>query len=79
MLLLLLLLLWLMQMWPHMPAPSLWPRSLPPLLSPKLKAVLRLLADKQQQQEGWAGIVFVERKVGTGGLVAHCGAVHCWT
>jgi hypothetical protein len=35
---------------------------MPPLLSPKLKAVLRLLADKQQQQD-WAGIVFVERKV----------------
>jgi hypothetical protein len=68
------------QIWPNLPAPALWPSSMPPLLSPKVRLVAQLLADRQQkadaqlQQAGtedrWAAIVFVETKVKHEGLSA---------
>jgi hypothetical protein len=54
------------QIWPELPAPSLWPSSMPPLLSPKVKRVARHLSDRQRQAgegQDWAAIVFVETKV----------------
>lgn len=60
------------QIWPHLPAPALWPSSMPPLLSPKIRRMAQLLAERQQatdarfEQAGvedrWAAIVFVETK-----------------
>lgn len=62
-----------LQIWPALPAPAIWPSSMPPLLSPKVKRIAQLLAEQQAAEDArleqagkedrWASIVFVETKV----------------
>jgi hypothetical protein len=54
------------QIWPRLPAAQPWPAHMPPLLSPKVVRVARLLDEKcaaAGRGADWSAIVFVETKV----------------